>query len=225
MRVAQRPADLSPQARRRARRERSRDGLRSRERVPLHHRLALQAARAPRRSGWPWEPRPARAWTAGALVQGSGRHGAGRGTRGLVPGGAGCGIARPWCLVQAGVGWSAGLGPLARWRGSVAAWWQPSRQRTGQRRRAQTDAARLGCPRRPPGCQPPGGAPRLARGGARSNGRIGMPVGAAIGCVSVWRLVRRRRQTATPPRPGCQATACTCRGRAPAYSPAEERCA
>ena len=120
------------------------------------------------------------AWAAGALVRVSGRHGAGRGTararawrrggggRCLVAnaawawrvGGSGralamkaSAIARPWCLVQAVVGWSAGIGPLARWRGSVAALCQRRRQRTGQRNRAQKDAARLGCPRCLLGCQ------------------------------------------------------------------------
>ena len=50
----------------------------------------------------------------------------------------------------------------------------------------------------------------------------GTPVSAAIGCVSVWRLVRRRRQTATPPLPGCQALVPHAGAGAPAYTPAEE---
>ena len=58
----------------------------------------------------------------------------------VVPGPVG--IARPWCLVQAGVGWLAGIGPLARWRGAGAAFWQPSGQR-GQPSRAASFGARL----------------------------------------------------------------------------------
>jgi hypothetical protein len=75
------------------------------------------------------------AWTAGALVRVSDRHCAGRGQ---TP-------ARAWRLTPRGPGGSAGRG--ARWRGSVAAFCQRSRQRTGQRSRAQKDATRLGCPR------------------------------------------------------------------------------
>jgi|GEM_PF-5598038 len=67
-------------------------------------------------------------------------------------------------------------------------------------------AGGAGRPPPPPACLPPGGALAAGRGGSRSLGRSGMPVCAAIGCVSVWRLVQRRRQTAAPPLPGCQAT-------------------
>jgi len=70
-----------------------------------------------------------------------------------------------------------------------------------------------------PAGQPPGGARWRADDGARSLGRRGMPVCAAIGFVSVWRLVRRRRQTATPPLPGCQAIISSCRGRSPRKHP------
>jgi len=71
---------------------------------------------------------------------------------------------------------------------------------------------------------PRGGA--LAAGAPASRGTLrmvffallraaqGTPVCAAIGFVSVWRLVRRRRQTATPPLPGCQASASSWAGAA-----------
>jgi hypothetical protein len=83
------------------------------------------------------------------------------------------------------------------------------------------------CRRQKPGQVGDGGASKRGVGGwpqcSRSLGRSGMPGSVAIGCVSVWRLVRRRRQTATPPLPGCQALLPNAGAGAPAYTPAGER--
>jgi len=56
------------------------------------------------------------------------------------------------------------------------------------------------------GQQMPEGDQRVALAFVLIPEEQGTPVCAAISFVSVWRLVRRRRQTATPPLPGCQAT-------------------
>ena len=115
---------------------------------------------------------------------------------------------------------------LARWPGRWQAGRQRRSRRTGHRGAYSVPAAAV-CPGGGAGVPPPrAGLPapwRSAVACGASYTHQGTPVSAAIGCVSVWRLVRRRRQTATPPLPGCQALVLNAGAGAPAYTPTGER--
>jgi hypothetical protein len=93
-------------------------------------------------------------------------------------------------------------GGQSRWRAAA----RSARRRCPAGPRGPGPVAAPGGPRLTPACQPPGGV-RWPAAVARARWvGSGMPVGAAIGFVSMWQLMRSRRQTATPPLPGGQAT-------------------